>query len=208
MLSLTNARLTDYAEHYPRITLIGMSGLGKSYWSKILEADGSKRFCCDDMIADRLSDMLTQPDGKTIDLGEWMGFPYDAGYSDREKTYLALEIEVLREIIAFLDVAESGERIVLDTTGSAPYAGESIMKRLAQCTTIIHLATSETCYSEMLDRYIKQPRPVLWGGLFSREPLETEKEALGRSYEALLAFREGLYKKYARHTIPYDAHRV
>ena len=208
MIKPDSTRLTGYAERYPRITLVGMSGLGKSYWSKVLEAEGFKRFCCDDMIADRLSDMLTQSDGKTIDLGEWMGFPYDAGYRGREKTYLALEIEVLREILAYLEVAGNGERIVLDTTGSAPYAGESIMKRLAKSTAIIHLATSEAYFSEMLDRYIQHPRPVLWGDLFAREPLETDKEALGRSYEALLAFRDKLYKKYAHHTIPYEGHRI
>ena len=82
------------------------------------------------------------------------------------------------------------------------------MKRLAKSTAIIHLATSEAYFSEMLDRYIQHPRPVLWGDLFAREPLETDIEALGRSYEALLAFRDKLYKEYAHHTIPYEAHRI
>lgn len=208
MMLPENSYLNGYAGRYPRITLIGMSGLGKSYWSKALEAEGFKRFCCDDMIADRLAESLNRPGGETIDLGKWMGFPYDSGYREREKAYLALEVEVLKEILAYLKSAGNGERFVLDTTGSAPYAGASIMNQLSQCTTVIHLATSEAVLSEMLERYIQHPRPVLWGDRFTREPAETDNEALKRSYASLLAFREKLYKQYAHHTIPYEVHRI
>ena len=208
MMTPENSYLNRYIGRYPRITLIGMSGLGKSYWSKVLEAEGFKRFCCDDMIAERLGELLHRSEGKTVDLGKWMGFPYDSGYREREKVYLSLEVEVLKDILTYLEDAGNGERIVLDTTGSAPYAGESIMNRLSQSTTVIHLATSEAVLSEMLERYIRHPRPVLWGDRFTKKPSETDHEALKRSYESLLTFRESLYKHYAHHTIPYEAHRI
>ena len=37
------------------------------------------------------------------------------------------------------------------------------MERLRELSCIIYLAASKEYYSEMLERYIKRPRPVLWG---------------------------------------------
>jgi shikimate kinase len=121
---------------------------------------------------------------------------------------LTFETEVLREIISYLQTADPAEKIVIDTTGSAPYSGDDIMKRLKALSYIIHLSVSQDHQREMLEKYINNPRPVLWGDLYVRKSFETEKEALARSYEALLIHREKLYKKYAHHSIPYSAHRT
>ena len=59
-----------------KLSIVGMSGLGKSYWSKKLEEAGVKRFCCDEEITRKLQKALTRPDGSRMDLGEWMGFPF------------------------------------------------------------------------------------------------------------------------------------
>jgi len=40
------------------ISLVGMSGTGKTYWSKQLESKGFKRFCCDDLIGEKLGTVL------------------------------------------------------------------------------------------------------------------------------------------------------
>ena len=37
-----------------KISIVGMSGSGKTYWSKKLESEGFKRFCCDDLIEEKL----------------------------------------------------------------------------------------------------------------------------------------------------------
>ena len=58
-----------------RLSLIGMAGIGKYYWSKKLEAEGFRRFCCDDLIASKLGPQLIRSDGATMTMGEWMGFP-------------------------------------------------------------------------------------------------------------------------------------
>ena len=79
-------------EQYPKITLIGMSGLGKSYWSKEFERYGYNRFCCDDVITHRLLGPNNKNNEKINDIGDWMGFPYEPGYKHREKAYLSLEI--------------------------------------------------------------------------------------------------------------------
>ena len=203
----SSAFLDRFIHRFPKITFIGMSGLGKSHWSIVLEEYGYKRFCCDDEITNRLLGSIENPNGREIDLGEWMGFPFDPGYRNRENTYLSLETEVLLELIERLSNAGTSEKIVIDTTGSAPYAGDEIMKRLSNLTCVIYLAASKEYHSEMLKRYIQFPRPVLWGDKYRQMHSESTNEALARSYEELLSYRDTLYKKFARHTIPYEIHR-
>lgn len=191
----------------PKITLIGMSGLGKSYWSEQLEKEGFKRFCCDNLIAEWLFDASDRPGSKVEFLGRWMGYPFTPGYEERERAYRMAESEILWELVAYLETASSDERTVIDTTGSAPYAGEAIMKRLSELTRIVHLATSPVYVDAMTKRYMESPRPVVWGGMYHKKPAETEKEALDRCYRALLTYRETLYRQYAHRSVPYHLHR-
>ena len=72
-----------------RLSLIGMSGSGKSYWTKKFAKHGFGTFHCDDLIKGKLSDQLIQTDGTMLSVGEWMGFPFDTGYRRREMRYLA-----------------------------------------------------------------------------------------------------------------------
>ena len=188
-----------------RISLIGMSGSGKSLWSLKLSELGFKRFCCDDLITKKLLSQLMRPDQTYMELGEWMGFPYEPQYKERESTYLACEIQVVTEIIEYLESRENdpGENVVVDTTGSAIYTGEEILTRLRRSTTIVMLSTPPEVQDLMLKAYIANQRPVLWRDLFSKEPNETNEEALVRCYPKLLLTREHLYERYADVTIDY-----
>lgn len=205
-MTKTNSFLDKYIRRYPKITLIGMSGLGKSHWSKVLENCGFKRLCCDDAIAGRLARLHDKE--RIADLGEWMGFPYEPQYRHKEKAYLSLEIQVLQEFIQRLVNSEPEEKIVVDTTGSAPYAGDNVMHQLGKCSCMIYLAASTEYHAEMLERYIHRPRPVLWGDKYKQEPFESKQQALARSYKDLLIHRDRLYKNHAHYTIPYEIHRV
>ncbi len=188
-----------------RISLIGMSGSGKSTWSLKLSELGFKRFCCDDLITKKLASQLMRPDETYMDLGEWMGFPYDSQYKERESTYLACEIQVVTEIIEYLESRENdpGENVAVDTTGSAIYTGEEILTRLRRSTTIVLLSTPPEVQDLMLKAYTANHRPVLWRDMFSEEPNETNEEALARCYPKLLVTRECLYERYADVTIDY-----
>jgi len=208
MNNLLSSFLGPYAQSYNKIALIGMSGLGKSYWSKVLEAKGYKRFCCDNLIADQLLASCSNPEGKIGCLGQWMGMPTDPDYKSKENTYLQTEVLVLEEIIAFLKQSPMSEKVVIDTTGSAPYAGEAIMKRLKKYALVLHLAISDDAIDAMLKKYIQSPRPILWGNIFHQKPHETATEAMERSYNKLLRYREALYRKYSHHSIPYELHRI
>jgi shikimate kinase len=185
------------------LSLIGMSGSGKSHWSTELAELGFLRFCCDELIADKLAPELIRSDGTVLDLGEWMGFPYEPRYEERESKYLACEIEVIGEILGYLSGSNPGEKVVVDTTGSVIYTGKDMLERLKSNSTIVHLATPPEVKERMLMVYLDQPRPVLWRDVFSKKHGETSEEALARCYPRLLFSRQRLYEQYADVTIDY-----
>ena len=191
------------------LSLIGMSGSGKSYWANQLAASGFMRFSCDEMIASRLKSELKRPDGKLMPMGKWMGFPYQPGYSARESKYLNYEKQVLREIFGFIahGPTRTEKDIVIDTTGSVIYTGKDILKSLRKYTTVVHLATPPEIQEQMFLAYLKSPRPVLWRGQFIRRPGEKNREALARCYPQLLAYRGRLYEHNAHLTMAYDRYR-
>jgi shikimate kinase len=188
-----------------RISLIGMAGSGKSYWSKKLAHHGFRRFCCDDLIAAKLAPDLTRLDGTKMNMGKWMGFPYERHYKKRESTYLSYEIEVLIEILEYLESHKNSpkENIVIDTTGSVIYAGDEILQKLGQYTTVIYLLTPPEVQDKLLNAYISKPHPMLWRDLFTKKPDETNQEALARCYPQLLSARQRLYARYADAEIDY-----
>jgi len=188
-----------------RISLIGMAGSGKSYWSVKLVEHGFRRFCCDDLIAAKLNLELTRPDGTTMELGQWMGFPYEPQYRERESRYLACEIEVLSEILDYLKSRKDNpeEKIVVDTTGSVIYTGERILRKLRRYTTVIYLSIPSEAREQLLKAYVSNPHPMLWRNVFRKGPDETGQEALARCYPRLVASRERLYEHYAHVTIDY-----
>ena len=189
-----------------KLSLIGMSGSGKSHWSAKLVECGFRRFCCDDLIEKKLRPHLLQLDGTMIDVGQWMGFPYEPHYEERAATYLDYEVEILTEIIE--QIKDLDKDVVVDTTGSFIYTGEAIINRLRQHTIMVHLMTPPEVRDEMLDRYLDNQRPVVWNSIFHQEPGESNQTAVARCYPALLASRERLYTQYADVEIDfYSRHR-
>jgi len=191
-----------------RISLIGMSGSGKSTWSGRLVDNGFKVFHCDDLIAEKLSNELKKPDGTDMEVGEWMGFPYEPTYIEREEKYLYFEKKVLAEILDEIEaVSESADgRFVIDTTGSVIYSGEAILKTLCRMTRVVHLATPPEVQELMLNAYLSNRRPVLWRSYFNMKTDESHEVALGRCYPKLLTGREKLYTQYADVALDYYEH--
>ena len=113
------------------LALIGMSGAGKSYWSKKMEDSGFRRYSCDNLIAERLGSELGKKGKSTLNLAKWMGEPFSEGYSKAESLYLKLENEVLTFICDELENSSREEEpVVVDTTGSLIYHNEGLLNRL------------------------------------------------------------------------------
>lgn len=194
------------ADRGMRLALIGMSGSGKSYWSAKLAERGFVHFCCDAMIAARLAPELIAPDESRITMGEWMGFPYQPQYSEREARYLSYEVAVLREVLECVEREASGCEgdVVVDTTGSVIYTGDVLLSRLRELTTVVHMATPPEVQERMLELYLANLRPVLWQEMFDRRPGEADDAALARCYPRLLSSRERLYEQLADVTVGYE----
>ena len=87
-----------------RIALIGMSGAGKTFWTKKLAKAGYPAVCCDDRIEQRLAPRLAAGGHAGINgVAAWMGWPDSGTYVEREADYLAEEIHTLEEVLTLLE---------------------------------------------------------------------------------------------------------
>lgn len=186
------------------ISLIGMSGSGKSHWSSRLQGRGFERFCCDDMIEERLGNELKVLGYAGIrDVARWMGQPYDSQYDQTSKRYLDFEGEVVGEVLERVGRSKA-RRVVIDTTGSVIYLAEDILQELSARTRVVYLETPDSVKEQMYQLYLADPKPVIWGDSFSREGGETNRQALARCYPLLLAYRTARYARLAHITLDYD----
>lgn len=185
-----------------RLALIGMSGSGKSHWARNLAALGCPTISCDDEIEARLAPTLKVDGYSGINgVAAWMGWPDSRSYADRESHYLTEEIAVLDEILSSLE-KDSQRELVLDTTGSVIAAGNHTLHRLRRQMTVVYLAASNEDLQLLIQRYLHDPKPVLWQGAFRPHPGETSDQTLLRCYPLLIAARRQSYEALAHVTIP------
>ena len=184
-----------------RLALIGMSGSGKTFWTKKLAEKGSPAVSCDDEIEQRLAPRLGPGGYSGISgVAAWMGWPDSPTYAEREAEYLAEEIHTLDEVLNELE--EKLEKpLVLDTTGSVIYAGNHLLMRLRRQMTIVYLAATEQERQLLIERYLNDPKPVLWRGAFQAKSGETPRETVARCYPALIEARRRSYEALAHCTL-------
>ena len=181
-----------------RLALVGMSGSGKTFWTRKLAAAGWKPVCCDDLIEQRLAARLAAGGHSGINgVAAWMGWPNSVTYAQREAEYLAEEIGVMDEFLNDLEKDSSGAPIVLDTTGSVIYAQNNILMRLRRQMTVVHLANTESEQRLLVERYLNDPKPVLWRETFHVKDQETPRETVARCYPLLIAARRKSYETLA-----------
>jgi shikimate kinase len=184
-----------------RLALIGMSGAGKTFWAKKLAESGIPAIFCDDRIEQKLAPRLA-PGGHTgiNGVAAWMGWPDSPTYVERETEYLAEEIHTLDEVLQQLE--EQPEKpLVLDTTGSVIYTGNHLLMRLRRQMTIVYLAASSEEQQLLIERYLSDPKPVLWRGAFLAKRGETPRETVARCYPALIEARRRSYEALAHCTL-------
>ena len=148
-------------------SFIGMSGVGKSFWSNRLEKEkGYQKYSCDELIEKELSPELTLLGYKgTNGLSRWMGQPYDERYSANSRRYLELEAKVLGNSLKEIENSKN-KNIVVDTTGSVVYLPPELLRKLKQLTKVVYLETPEFVVKKMINLYLADPKPVIWGNLY------------------------------------------
>jgi shikimate kinase len=190
-----------------RLALIGMSGAGKTFWTKKLAASQYPAISCDDRIEQKLAPRLAGGGYSGINgVAAWMGWPDSRTYSERESEYLAEEIHTLDEILTELE-KHPETSLVLDTTGSVIYIGNNLLMRLRRQMTIVHLAASREEQQLLIERYLSDPKPVLWRGAFQSRMDEKPRETVTRCYPALIAARRQSYEALAHCTLQVSALR-
>ena len=152
---------------------------------------------CDDRIEERLKPRLAAGGYAGINgVAAWMGWPDSETYAQREADYLAEEISVLDEVLSQLERDRERE-LILDTTGSVIYAGNNILMRLRRQMTVVYLAASAQEQQLLIERYLTDPKPVLWRGAFQPKKGEAPRETVARCYPALIAARRQSYEALA-----------
>lgn len=184
-----------------RLALIGMSGVGKTFWTKKLEDSGMPAVFCDERIEKRLAPRLAPGGYSGINgVAAWMSWPDSASYAEREAQYLAEEIHTLDEVLQELE-KDSQASLVLDTTGSVIYTGNHLLMRLRRLTTIVYLAATAEEQQLLVGRYLNDPKPVLWRGAFQAKSGETPHETVARCYPMLIEARRRSYEALAHCTL-------
>ena len=185
-----------------RLALIGMSGAGKSYWAARIAAVGYPAISCDSQIESRLKPALEGGGYRGINgVAAWMGWPHLPTYAEREAAYLAEEISVLDEVLTGLEKNPEHD-LVLDTTGSVIYSGNHLLHRLRKQMLLVYLAASRDEQQLLIQRYLQDPKPVLWRGAFQARPGEDSKETVARCYPVLIGARRQSYEAIAHCSIP------
>jgi shikimate kinase len=184
-----------------KLSIIGMSGAGKSHWAQKLAAAGFRVISIDDRIEKKLAPELAAGEYRGIGgVAAWMGWPDQPSYNEREKKYLECEINSMGE--ALDEIQASGEEgTILDTTGSVVYTGQEICRRMQGLTTVVYLEASLAEEELLIQRYLSDPKPVLWGDQFVQRSGESTKDAIARCYPQLIAHRKKLYEGCAHSVV-------
>ena len=185
------------------ISFIGMSGMGKSYWSQKLTQHGFHHLCIDDMIEDQLKPKLKKLGYTGIKgVAKWMGEPYQSQFKRKEQEYLDLEKQSMLSALKYI-INNQNQDIVLDTTGSVIYLEQSITDQLKQTTTVINFQTPQTVLNHMFQQYIQEPKPVIWRNSYQPQKNKSHMDTLKSCYPQLLKFRNKRYQDHANITLNY-----
>lgn len=188
-----------------KLTLIGMSEIGKTMWSRELEKHGYLRYTIDDMIEEKLEKELVKQGfhGGIAEVAKWLGHPYAPQYPKNSQRYLALEEESTQVVLEALQKASDEENIVADTTGSIIYLGQDLLDQLAKVSTIVYLDAPQSVQDQMYDMFCAEPKPLIWADQFRKKQDQSHNKALAECYPRLLQSRSKEYAKYAHVTLDY-----
>ena len=188
---------------------IGMSGIGKSYWTKQLSQIGFATIDCDTQVIAEVSRQANLSFSTLSEAGTWLQLPYNEGFNERQSLFMDCEKQVLQKILnnVLEDQKTENTRYVIDMGGSAIYTGEKLVAKLKENLLLIYFDISEDAYEMMLQNYMANPCPVIWKDQFKPKTGETIEETLKNCYANLIQYRRKIYLELADIVIPYEIHR-
>ncbi|MDB5492403.1 MAG: hypothetical protein JWO78_2252 [Micavibrio sp.] len=154
------------------ITLIGMSGLGKTYMACMLARQGWEHYSCDeiigrDFLAGDLDAPVTKEDLSPLSrfIGK-LGDPAKGGlplaeFRKRQKMYYDAECEALRRVGR--EIAGSHADFVNDSTGSlCEITDEALIDQVGRETLFIYIRANAEDEAAILQRAIDYPKPLFF----------------------------------------------
>ena len=151
------------------ITLMGMSGVGKTHLSRHLAEWGWVHYSCDVEIGRELLGEEIQAKNLSR-LTEFLGLPGDPAkggialeeFKRRQSLYIAAEIIALDALGNVIPKA-GGRHLVNDSTGSlCEITQEQVIKDLAARTHIVYIESSPQEVDELLRRAQVNPKPLYY----------------------------------------------
>ena len=185
------------------LIILGMSGAGKTHWSKLL----SQRYKYPHIEFDELigasadlTNLIKDIRGKDTaeKMGNYFGMPWSDGFQAKEAAYLPIEKKIMSKKLP--------RGSIFDLTGSCIYNPDSL-ESMRSTGLVICLETSPEKQQEMLGTFISHPKPVCWNGIFEKKNGESNENALSRCYPLLLEYRARLYAQFADVHLPYEVHK-
>lgn len=162
------------AQKRKSITLIGMSGVGKSHLSTKLADWGWCNYCCDDLIGSDYLKMDNMADLAAF-VGQ-IGDPAKGGvgleeFRRRQNLYYEAECDVVRDLGKA--IAEAEGHFVCDSSGSlCEVRDEDILEQAGAQTLFVYLEVDQEDHAEILERAVKYPKPLFFPPAFFDERLE------------------------------------
>ncbi len=202
------------------ITLIGMSGVGKSHTACKLAQWGWHNYSCDWLIGTRyLKDAVRQdgalsPDniaGLSDFVGQ-IGSPEKGGveleeFRRRQRAYYEAECAVLRDMGGGLDAAaQEGVSFVNDSSGSlCEVEDESILESVGSKTLFVYLKAAQEDHPKILERAVLYPKPLYLPPAFFDARLKEYLDEFGVASPAFIdpgAFLSWVFPRLFRARLP------
>lgn len=168
-------------QRHKSTTLIGMSGVGKSYTACKLAQWGWHNYSCDYLIGTRYLREAVQSDGvmspdNIANLSDFVGKIGSTAkggvgleeFRRRQRLYYEAEHAVLRDIGEGIAVAtREGKSFVNDSSGSlCEIEDEAVLARAGEKTLFVYLKAGEEDHPKILERAIQYPKPLYFPPAF------------------------------------------
>ncbi len=184
-------------ENFSKLCLIGMSGVGKSFWAEKFHAKDYQVVSCDQLICEHILQKIDSNEKIISCLGTWLGFPWQAGFNQREAIYLDLENEYMFDLSSKISELPT----LLDSTGSLIYCSSKTLHQVKSNFLVIYLKLSSEQTEKIISSYSSNPRPILWNNHFPKELDTPTALEIKQQLKLLINERETRYQDLADLTI-------